>query len=219
MKNVLTDRSQEQLLSGVELLNFLDCNGIFQEINRTFLHPLGIELRPNYEKNEVEVYVTDDPKGYLLDKVSEMKRQAFYKFNLRKQTERNKMVGFGIQTQDLFRSKNMTQLAGLVLNPERVKIEAIITCFNIFTHIVYSKILSKHQKYDSNFNPAQFNKEELMESMRKNLADEDWVDVAAIAMMLHNSSKLKDEMVKCTDYKTKFFENQKKLEESKKGLK
>lgn len=219
MNDVLTDKSQERLLQGEELLNFMDCNGIIQEVNRTFLHPLGIELRPNYETNEIEFYTTDDPKGYLLDKVSEMKRQTFYRFNLRKQTERNKMVGFGIQTQDLFRSKNMTQMAGLVLNPERVKIEAIIACLNIFSHVVYSKILSKHKKYDSTFNPYQFEKKELMESMRKNLADEDWVDVAAIAMMLDNSDKLQEEMKKCEEYKNKFLKNRDKLEESKKGIK
>jgi len=219
MKNVLTDQSSERLLQGEELLNFMDCNGILQEINRTFLHPLGIELRPNYEKNEFEFYTSDDPKGYLLDKISQMKRQAFQKFNLRRQTERNKLLGFGIQTQDLFRSENMTKLAGLVLAPDRVKIEAITACFNIFCHIVYSKIMSKHKKYDSNFDPEQFSKDELLENLRKNLRDEDWVDVAALAMMFNQKDELQKSMVKCLEYRDKYYENQKKLEESKKGIK
>ena len=64
-KNIIQEQGEESKMTGVKLLNYLEHNGIVQELNRTFLHPLGLELRLNQNSEKVEFWKTDNPKGYL----------------------------------------------------------------------------------------------------------------------------------------------------------
>jgi hypothetical protein len=186
-------------VEGQELTNLLKHKGMEQEINRTFLHPLGIELNLN-QKNEIEIYRTKDPKGITYEKINSMLTKVFQQFAMGKSSERTRLLGFTIQVKDLFRNENLKNVSGLLLAPERKKLELIAGCLSAFQHLIYEKIIRKHKEYDSNFDPKQFEFSNLIASLNHNVKEEDWIDVAAIAMMLHSSEKLRKETAKIKDY-------------------
>lgn len=204
--------TEKRKLEGQELVNMLLHKGVQQEINRTFLHPLGIELNLNKD-DQVELHRTDDPKGITYETISGMLTKVFQQFSMRKSAERTRRLGFTIQVRDLFRNKNLEHVHGLLLTPERKKVELIISCLNAFQHLIYEKIIRKHKEFDSNLDPKQFEFSNLIASLNHNVQKEDWIDVAAIAMMLHSSETLKKETAKIKDY----AENEYKQKTNSKG--
>jgi len=203
----------EKKLLDSELINFLEHNGITQEINRTFLHPLGLELRINSDTDKIEFWQTDDPKGYVLNKVNKMYSQVFRKFASRKNEERTKLLGFGIQVKDLFRSENMHE-DGLLMPPERLKIEAIISALTEFTHQMYVTFIQNHKEKDNNFSPNQFDYNYLITKLTNHFIDSNWVNVANYSMLLNQEENLKSEMKtieeKAAEFKY-YMDEQKKL--------
>lgn len=194
----------EEKLSDIKLVSYLEHNGIKQELNRTFLHPLGLELRINKDTNEIEFWKTDDPKGFVLDKVNKIYAQIFRKFASKRNDQRMKLLGFGIQTKDLFRSENIHE-DGLLIPPERLKIEAIISALTEFTHLMYSTFIQKHIKKDNNFSTDQFDSDYLIRKITSSLLDGNFVNVANYAMLKYFSEKLTEEMIKI-EVKAKEFE-------------
>jgi hypothetical protein len=182
--------SSTKQLKGIELINYLEANGIVHEINRTFLHPLGLDLRVNNDEQEIEFYQTDDPKGFLLERINKMYTQVFNRLSVTKHTMRQKELGFGIQTKDTYRIKDFKEIQPKLIQPERMKVEEIVNQLSKFTHMVYTKIVKKHKIKDTNLDPNQFDESYLLESLMHNLNEEDWIDVAAFAMMLHQRSEL-----------------------------
>ena len=195
----------EKKLSDSDLINFLEHNGITQEINRTFLHPLGLELRINSDTDNIEFWQTDDPKGFVLKRVNKMYAQIFRKFAARKNEERTKLLGFGIQVKDLFRSENMND-NGLLIPPERLKIESIIANLTEFTHSMYVKFIQKHKDKDNNFNPMQFDYNYLTKKLINHFINSDWINVANYSMLLNQEENLKKEM-KIIEEKSKQYQN------------
>ena len=203
-------------LKSKELMDHLGSNGILQEINRSFLHPLSMEMRINSKLGEeIEIHTTDNPKGFLLDRINKFQSRIFSRFSIQKHTERNRLLGFAIQTEDLYRTNNMEPELGLLIPPERKKIEAIIKFFHIFCHAVHSRLLKNHAHKDHIFDPIQFDKEHQKKMLLKNIEEEDWLDVAAIASFLHQNTSLIEEMKIITKYKIEFEKNQAKYEATK----
>lgn len=184
----------EKMLTGNELCGYLEHNGIVHEINRTFLHPLGLDLRVDQTNCQLELWLTEDPEGYLLDKINPMHKQVFQKLSSSKHAKRQATLGFGIQTKDMFRQENIRKTTGLFIAPERLKIELIMMCLSTFAHLIYRSIIENHGKKDSNLNVEQFSKEQLLRLMQVNINQEDWTDVAAYAMMLHQKEILQKGM-------------------------
>jgi hypothetical protein len=133
-----------------------------------------------------------------------MYAQVFRKFASRKNEERTKLLGFGIQVKDLFRSENMHE-NGLMIPPERLKIEAIISSLTEFTHLMYVRFIQKHKEKDNNFNPNQFDYNSLTKMLINHFINSDWINVANYAMLVHQEESLKREM-KVIEEKAKEFQ-------------
>ena len=198
---------KEEKLIGLKLINYLEHNGIAQEINRTFLNPLGLKLELNTNTNEIEFWQTEDEKGYLINRINKMHQQIFMKLSSRKHRKRQKKVGFGIQTKNLYRKENIEKIEELLISPKRLKAEAIITSAGSPKALIFSKFLNKHKEKDNNFDPEQFKRKPLMTGLVENLHKKDWIDVAAFAMLIHQRKELKKEMkeiqIKAESYEMK----------------
>lgn len=190
-------------VEGKALLNLLKNKGVEQEINRTFLHPLGLELNLN-EKNELELWRTNDPKGFVYEKINPMHSKVFGTFASSKSAKRMNKLGFSIQVKDLFRSNKLEEVTNLLIKPERKKVELIIACLSTFSHLLYERIIRNHKIKDQILDPEQFNKEELLNSLMKNIENKDWIDVANLAMMLHQSETLTNEIKAIQEYKKEY---------------
>lgn len=214
----MENESIEKRLTGNELLDYMEHNGIVHELNRTFLHPLGLDCRLNIDSKEIEIWQTEDDKGFLMDRLNPMHISIFQKLSIRKHTTRNNQIGFGIQTKDTYRPEQLKKIADTIISPERSKIELIMTCLSIFSHYVYTKIVKKHHDYDQYLEPLQFSKAVLLEKLYQNEKEEDWIDVAATAMMLDQRKKLQEGMKEIKEQSVKYFEKVKEAKEKQKRL-
>lgn len=184
----------EWKLKDQELIDHLQNKGIQQELNRVMLHPIGLELRLN-EENEIEIYKTDDPIGYTYDHINKVHTRVFNEMNVEKQSKRQKLLGFGIQVWDVYRSSKLKDIGKLAIRPSRLKVELIIRSLDFFAQAIHRKIISKHRQKDQNFDPEQFEINALLMGLKRNLEENDWVDVAAFAMMIHQRTTLKTGML------------------------
>lgn len=181
-------------LAAQELFGFFESNGITQELNRTFFHPLGMELRFN-DANEIEIWKTEDPKGYLLNRINPMYRQTFSRLSSRKHSGRNSKLGFCIQVRDVYRKENIQQADHLYLSPQRRKIEMLMMFLAEFTYAMYHKFIHAHKAKDDNISIEQFNYTILNDQLKQHLNNENWVDVANYAMILAYREKLQQKMI------------------------
>ena len=150
-----------------------------------------------------------------MDRINPMQRQVFQKLQTKKHTQRQKEIGFGIQVKDVFRQENLRNIAALLVSPERMKLELIITCLSIFSHLVYTKIIQKHKDKDNNLDVNQFNEDSLLRLLDSNIKEKDWVDVAAIAMMLDQKDELTRGMYKVNTKAIEYNEKIKQIHKEK----
>ena len=148
--------TEEEKLNGMKLLNFMEHNGILQELNRTMLHPLGIEARLNTETQQIEFWETKNPEGYLLDRINPIQRQAFQRLSVRKNYDRQKKLGFGIQVQDAYRKETYSKITEPLIPPKRLKLEILLNYLNKFQHMMFERFVQNHKEKDDNFDPDQF---------------------------------------------------------------
>lgn len=196
----------ERELVGDQLINYMTHNGIMQEVNRTFFHPIGLDLRMDEDGN-FKVFKTSDKEGYLMDRINQMHTSAYRQLAMKKNSMRTRLLGFGIQVKDVFRKDAMKKIAPMFIKPEKQKLTMLLDCFQIFAHAIYSKILAKHKECDMEMSLQQFDIFKLEERLRNNLENGDWVDVAALAMMIHQNDLIikgmKEVQVKARDYESK----------------
>jgi hypothetical protein len=204
----------EKRLIGEELINYLEHNGIAQELNRTFLHPLGLKVNLNVETKELEIWKTEDPKGYLIDRINPIHKQIFQKLSSRKNSERTKAIGFGIQTTDIYRKDYLKPGTHLLIPPERLKIETIIESLTAFCYHIYSKFISKHKEKDQYLEPDQFSIHNAMPLLDRAIIDEDWVSVAAYAMIINNSDDLMKKMAAIKSKAKEYYSRKEEMEKA-----
>jgi len=76
--------------------------GLLVELNRTFLHPLGLALEVVVNDDGTETIggiwdSRDDPEGYLYGKINEDKVKLANEFIAKKHEERRREIGFVYQ--------------------------------------------------------------------------------------------------------------------------
>jgi hypothetical protein len=79
--------------------------GLLHELNRQFLHPVGLALRIRIEDDGTYVLdgitdSTDDPVGIVFGKLNYDKIEAVKKFQAERHKARLETTGFIIQTED-----------------------------------------------------------------------------------------------------------------------
>ena len=174
------------------LIDLFSNNGIVQEVNRTFFHPLGIELKINSEEKKLEYYYTEEDKGFLLEVISDFQSKLFSAYRNERHEKRGEALGFLIQINDLYRTKNIGD--SLPIPPSTKKFNKIINCFNSFAHGIYKVFAIHHKEHDENLDPNQFNKESLLTRIEANIRQGEYEDAAALLCLLRNLEILKKYM-------------------------
>ena len=80
--------------------------GLIHELNRLFLHPMGLAIEVNILDNGEEKLggiwdYRDDPEGVLFNKLDKKKIANIKKFREEKLEKRKEILGYDIQEQDL----------------------------------------------------------------------------------------------------------------------
>lgn len=70
--------------------------GLLQEINRQFLHPIGMALQIDGDKFSIQD-LRHDPEGMIFDEVELPKYKAFAKFASERHEKREKSLGYIVQ--------------------------------------------------------------------------------------------------------------------------
>ena len=192
------------------LVDLFANNGIVQELNRTFFHPLGIEIKINSKEKKLEYYYTEEAKGFLLDTISDFQSKLFNNFRNEKHIKRAEALGFIIQVSDLYRTKNIKD--SIPIPPSKRKFEKIISLFNSFAHGIYFAFISHHKENDENFDPSQFNPINLEQRILANLRQKEYEDVAALTCLLKYSKELQEYMKELQEYKPVYNKQQKQYE-------
>jgi hypothetical protein len=182
-------------LKGEELSDLLINNGILQEANRTFFNPIGLQM--NIRNNEIEFLKTDDPKGFLIDRINPFHIDAFKEYSRQRHVQRGSLLGFMIQYTDLYRIAALGVGIALTMLPSQNKVNAIFKVLNLFGYLMNQKIMKHHKTKDNDFNPLQFDEKHLYSTLIRHMTEKDWVGVGCIAAMLQNKDYLTEVVKKC----------------------
>ena len=120
----------KETMSFDEICDFLENFGIMAEANRTFFHPLGLEIGLNYKDCCVEFKKAKEDE-IVFDKVDRLRQSIFKAFAEQKHIKRYKKLGFLIQTGDLFRSKDIKKITKAVPYQMQDKLEEELNSFFI----------------------------------------------------------------------------------------
>ena len=79
--------------------------GYLQELNRQFLHPLGMALYTSTDENGNESFggvldSRDDPEGFIFEEIDSKKIETVEKEQMEKRKSRMKELGYFIQTKE-----------------------------------------------------------------------------------------------------------------------
>jgi hypothetical protein len=182
-------------LNGEELSDLLINNGILQEVNRTFFNPIGLQM--NIIDNQIQMLKTDDPKGFLIERINKFHIDAFRKYSKQRHDQRGTLLGFLIQYHDLYRAATLAVGVGLSILPSQSKINAIFKVLNLFGYLMSQKVMKHHKALDNNFDAMQFNEMKLHNQLINHVVERDWVGVGCIAAMLHEKEYLTNAVKRC----------------------
>lgn len=162
-----------------ELLDLLENNGILQEANRTFFHPLGLNLKLN-EKLSLVIETTEDEHGFLLNSINPLALKVFRNFSQKRYKKRQEIAGFIIQTTDMIRQ---AKLKTAVTTPATLKLDALLKEVDNFTYEIKKRLMQKSKDYDAelfDFDPAAISYD-----MFNDFQKENFIDGAARAMIMN----------------------------------
>ena len=195
----MTDQKSTQRVQQSELLDLLENTGVLQEANRTFFHPLGLNLK--LEKNlEITLETTEDENGFILHTIDDFKRKTFNDYRTKKHVNRQTSAGFLIQTRDMIRSNKITKNLKLT-PPETLKLNTLLTCIDEATYHVKKRLMEKSSTLDKEIFDINFKHMDI--TIRKDIVDNNYVDVAAKAMMLMYKDHINNELIKIKEIKEK----------------
>ena len=171
-------------VQGNELLDLLENTGILQEVNRTFFHPIGLNLK--LEKNfDLVLEQSEKDIGVVLHTVDKFKLKAFAEYRNERHKKRHENTGFIIQTQDMIRSD---KLETSVVNPSTLKLKTILTELDNFTFEIKKEIMAASKEKDGNL--SDLDKEELTYNIQMHLQKGNIIHAAAYSMMAERINEI-----------------------------
>ena len=195
----MTDQKSTQRVQQNELLDLLENTGVLQEANRTFFHPLGLNLK--LEKDlEITLETTEDENGFILHTIDDFKRKTFNDYRTKKHVNRQASAGFLIQTRDMIRSNKITKDLKLT-PPETLKLNMLLRCVDEAVYHVKKRLMEKSSTLDKEIFNIDFKHMDI--TTRKDIVDRNYVDVAAKAMILTFQEHIKIELEKIKEIKEK----------------
>ena len=166
-------------VEGKKLLDLLVNNGILQEANRTFFHPLGLNLKLD-TKFSLIIETTENEQGFILDTVDKFILRTFTNFSQKKYRKRQRISGFIIQTKDMIRQ---AKLKVPVTSPATLRLDALLKETDSFAFKIKSRLMQKSKKYDAEL--FDFDYKALTFDMLSDFQDNNFIDGATRAMILN----------------------------------
>lgn len=167
-----------------ELLDLLENNGILQEANRTFFHPLGLNLKLD-ESFSLVIETTEDEHGFLLNSINPLALKVFRNYSQEKYKKRQEIAGFIIQTQDMIRQ---AKLKTPVTTPATLKLDALLKETDNFAYEIKRRLMQKSKDYDAEL--FDFDSAALSYDMFNDFQKENFIDGATRAMMMNGIEKI-----------------------------
>jgi hypothetical protein len=165
-------------VKGNELLDLLENTGILQEVNRTFFHPLGLNLK--LEKNlTIELERTNEKHGCIFDTINKFSIKSFMRFAQEKHKKRQELAGFIIQTRDMLRNE---RLEVPVTPVSSLKLQTLLKELDNFTFQIKRRLMERSKDLDNML--FDFSKEDLNYYMFEDLQKGNRIDAAARAMII-----------------------------------
>lgn len=184
-----------------ELLDLFINIGILQELNRTFLNPLGLRLNLNKEA-EIKLEKTEDPEGVILHTVDTFRLKIFNDYRNKKHKERLEKVGFIIQTKDIPRKNELKKDKNLSLSsPENLKLRKLLTCVDDVAHKVKKSLMENSKEKDKDAAPIPFS--QLFRKMDIDFELGNFIEAITKAILLYSQEDIESELEKIKKIKEK----------------
>lgn len=181
-----------------KLIDVLINKGVLYEANRTFFNPLGMQLSV-WEDGKIEILMTDEPQGMLIDRIDPFLISAFRDFIKEKHGQRQQQCGFIIQTKDVYRSENMNGKKPLAQR-ESVKLRLLLTNLDKIVFECKKKLMAKSAEKDGGAGGfSRMNRHKMIGQLEANMLLGDYIDVINYASMLASLDELNDEIKKIKD--------------------
>lgn len=172
-----------------------------QELNRTFLNPLGLRLTLNKEL-EIQLEKTDNPEGIVLHTVDLFQLQLFKDFRIKKHAERLERLGFIIQVKDLIRKDKLEKEKDLYLSsPENLKLKKLLTCVDDVAYKIKTELMKNSTDKDKDAAPIQFN--QMYRKMEMDFEIGNFIEGITKAIMLYSQENIEAELEKIKKIKEK----------------
>jgi hypothetical protein len=169
-------------LKNENLIKTLTHQGILQEVNRSFFHPLGMALTIAYfadtEKTELRLQYTEDKEGFLFDHLDKTKQKAFWEYAQKKHLSRIDAIGTVIQVKgadDIEQKKKEKSLA-------TKRFDIISEKLNEFVYSMRHAFNANHLKKDQYV--TFLSEDEIFAKLADRLLERDWVGVANYSFMM-----------------------------------
>jgi hypothetical protein len=186
----MTVRESSKKVNKNELLDLLENTGILQEANRTFFHPIGLNLK--LEKDlTLSLEITEDEHGFILHTVDKFKINAFNHYRMERHKKRQARAGFIIQTRDMIRSD---KLETSIVAPSVLKLNLLLTELDNFAFDIKKRLMEKSPEKDKDLKDLDI--EELIYYMHLDFQKGNYIDGAARATLVERiepiNKRLKD---------------------------
>lgn len=195
----MNDQESLQKVEQNELSDLLENIGVLQEINRTFLNPLGLNLILNQDFS-LALQKTEDPEGIILHTVDLFKLKTFNNFRNKKHKTRQEKTGFVIQTTDLIRKEKLIENKELKLaSPASLKLNFLLHCVDEATFNIKKRLMEKSSIFDKEFFDIDFPMLDI--TIRKDITEDNYIDTAAKAIILMYQEHIEKELIKIKEIK------------------
>jgi hypothetical protein len=184
-----------------ELLDLFINIGILQELNRTFLNPLGLNLLLN-KKAELKLEKTENPEGVIQHTVDTFRLKVFNEYRNKKHKERLEKTGFIIQTKDVPRKDALAKDKDLSLSsPENLKLKKLLTCVDNVAYKIKHNFMQNSKEKDKDAASISFS--QLYRKMEMDFELGNFIEGIAKAILIYSQEDIESELEKIKKIKEK----------------
>lgn len=166
-----------------ELQDLLLNTGVLQEVNRTFLNAIGLNLALS-ENSNLELQQTDALEGIILHTVDKFRLQIFNEFRNEKHRARQEKLGYIIQTKDAIRKEKLAEEPTLNLStPENLKLKKLLECVDNAAYEIKKNFMAHSKSKDEDAKEIPFG--EIYRGIIFDLEQGKFIDAAAKIILIH----------------------------------
>lgn len=172
-----------------------------QELNRTFLNPLGLNLLLN-KKAELKLEKTENPEGVIQHTVDTFRLKVFNEYRNKKHKERLEKTGFIIQTKDVPRKDALAKDKDLSLSsPENLKLKKLLTCVDNVAYKIKHNFMQNSKEKDKDAASISFS--QLYRKMEMDFELGNFIEGIAKAILIYSQEDIESELEKIKKIKEK----------------